>query len=235
MRKHTAFELFSDPQIRAIRRRMVVWGRENFTLYPWRVETDPWLTFLSEFFLQRTRASQVEEFFNEFKARYPSARSFVEGGTEAVSFVTNRLGLHWRGPLLAAIAEDVFKRGGTPPENHEDLMQYTGVGMYTASAWLSLHRGKRAAIIDANVVRWLSRMTGMPYNRDPRGLKWAQNLCQRLTPERIFRDYNYAVLDFTMNLCVIKDPQCSKCPFPRYCRFGKLSLSKCYDVREDSD
>lgn len=102
----------------------------------------------------------------------------------------------------------------------EELTKLTGVGAYTAAAWLSLHRGKRAVIIDANVCRWLSRMTGLPYNRDPRGLRWVQDLAERLTPRRAFRDFNYAVLDFTMTVCTPRNPACATCPLVSDCRHG---------------
>jgi A/G-specific adenine glycosylase len=216
-------DLFDVHTIRSTQRKIISWGRANFQSFPWRSETDPWLTLVAELFLQRTRASQVVPHFQEFREKYPTAGDLPAGGQEAVSWLTSRLGIHWRGPLMLEIAKEVEARGGLPPENSEELMRFKGIGGYTASAWLSLHRGKRAVIIDSNVVRWLSRMTGMPYNRDPRGLHWVQDLCERLTPKRVFRDYNYAVLDFTMMICARK-PDCPNCPLRRDCRHGNHQL-----------
>jgi adenine-specific DNA glycosylase len=70
------------------------------------------------------------------------------------------------------------------------------------SARLSLHHGRHTPVVGANVSRSLSRMTSLPFNRDPRHVKWIQELAERLTPRRAFRDFNYAVLDFTMTVCV---------------------------------
>ncbi|MDJ0836347.1 MAG: hypothetical protein QNK37_07490 [Acidobacteriota bacterium] len=205
----------NDPiNIRTTRQKVLIWGRANFASYAWREETDSWLTLVAEFFLQRTRAAQVEGFFIRFKQRFPTAKDLVEAGDEGIAWVTSNLGLHRRGPLLLAIAQKIVAEGF--PEGMEALLEIKGIGPYSAAAWLSLHQGKRAVIIDANVVRWLSRMTGMPYNRDPRGLKWVQSLCERLTPKRVFRDYNYAVLDFTMNICA-KKPRCVQCPLKNIC------------------
>ncbi|MBI2963589.1 MAG: hypothetical protein HYY35_07525 [Deltaproteobacteria bacterium] len=105
-----------------------------------------------------------------------------------------------------------------------ELQRLPGVGMYTAAAWLSLHRGRRAVIIDANVARWLSRVTGLPYNRDPRHVRWVKKLADELTPQRAFREYNYAVLDFTMSICVPRNPRCDVCPMLSECRYGQARL-----------
>jgi A/G-specific adenine glycosylase len=220
-RKLPALDMpMDDTQVERVRRRLLYWGRRNFKSYAWRYESDPWLSFVAEFLLQRTRASQVEPAFLELRARFPSARALADGGQAASEGVTEKLGLHWRGPLLAKIAQSVAELGGVPPEDESRLRGLTGVGMYTAAAWLSLHRGIRATIIDANVVRWLSRMTGLPYNRDPRHLQWVQRLADGLTPQRAFRDYNYAVLDFTMAVCTPRCPQCGKCPLLELCLLG---------------
>jgi A/G-specific adenine glycosylase len=207
-----------------MRRRLLRWGRANYKQYPWRSESDPWLSFLAEFLLQRTRASQVEPVFTNIRERIPTARSLAVGGLPEVNRLTSKLGLHWRGPLLLRVAEEVAERGGAPPETMADLRVLPGVGMYTAAAWLSLHRGKRAVIIDANVARWLSRVTGLPYNRDPRHVRWVQELADRLTPRRAFRDYNYAVLDFTMSVCTPRNPRCAVCPVLSDCQYGRAEL-----------
>lgn len=210
----------TEVEVRIVRRRLLRWGRSHFKQYPWRTETDPWLSLLAEFLLQRTRASQVEPVFRTIRQRHPTPQSLVAGGLLGVKGITGKLGLHWRGPLLLRVALAVAARGGAPPETMAELRALPGVGMYTAAAWLSLHRGKRAAIIDANVARWLSRMTGLPYNRDPRHVQWLKELADRVTPRRAFRDFNYAVLDFTMNVCTRRNPGCDRCPIRSECRYG---------------
>jgi A/G-specific adenine glycosylase len=122
------------------------------------------------------------------------------------------------------VAEVVAARDGSPPETMAELLRLPGVGMYTSAAWLSLHRGKRAVIIDANVARWHSRVTGLPYNRDPRHVRWVKELADDLTPRRAFRQYNYAVLDFTMTICLPRNPRCDACPVLSECRYGQERL-----------
>jgi A/G-specific adenine glycosylase len=136
-----------------------------------------------------------------------------------VRTLTNAVGLHGRGETLLAVARAFVMNG--VPASAVDLQSITGVGAYTASAWFSLHREQRHAIIDSNVFRWLGRMTGQPYQRDPRHVRWVNELADKLTPRRAFRDYNYAVLDFTMNVCTPRDPACERCPLLELCVFGR--------------
>lgn len=215
--------IVTEEWILRIRRRLLRWGRANYVPYAWRTEADPWLSLVAEFLLQRTRAAQVEPVFRGLRQHYPTAASLAAGGTRAVGALTDRLGLHWRGPLLIVVAKQVAQSGGQPPETLEGLRRLPGVGAYTAAAWLSLHRGRRMSIVDSNVSRLLSRVTGLPYNRDPRNVRWVNELAERLTPERCFRDYNYAVLDFTMTTCVMRKPKCAVCPLRQDCVWGRHS------------
>ena len=207
-------------RVASIRRSLLRWGRRNFHHYPWRFEKNPWLSLVAEILLQRTRASQVEPVFVEFRTRFPTPHALAARGAAAVRNLTDRLGFHGRGIQLFNIARELVTRGGAHPDSMDELCRLPGIGMYTAAAWFSLHRGKRAVILDANVCRWLSRFTGFPYNRDPRHLRWVQELADDLTPRRAFRDYNYAVLDFTMSVCKPRKPLCEKCPFSSNCRFA---------------
>lgn len=202
----------TEYQIRNIRRRLLYWGRQNYQEYPWRMDTDAWLTFVAELFLQRTRANQVRNVYVDFKKRYPTPLDLLGADPNDVSPLVRKLGLGFRLGFLLDIAYVAVEQDGALPEDMDALTKLRGVGTCTAAAWLSLHRGKRAVLVDSNVVRWLSRMTGNPYNRDPRGVSWVRDLADRLTPPRVFQEYNYAVLDFTMTICTPRNPDCGHCP-----------------------
>lgn len=204
-----------------VRSRLLSWGRAHYRYFPWREETDPWLTLVAELLLQRTRASQVEPVFAELRQSYPTAEALVRAGPGAASAIMAPLGLHWRGRLLYETAVAVAATHGVPPHDPDGLRALPGVGPYTAAAWLSLHQGRRAAIVDSNVARWLARMTGRPYPRDPRHVHWVNELAERLTPHRVFRAYNYAVLDFTMTICTTSVPRCQECPLRPDCIHGR--------------
>jgi len=178
---------------------------------------------VAELLLTRTKAAQVEPVFREVRERYATARDLAEAGPEAANAVISGLGLHWRGPLLYRAAAAIAERGGVPPEGPEELRELPGIGPYASAAWLSLHRGRRAVLIDNNVARWLARMTGCPYDGETRRKRWLQELAEALTPRRNFRAYNYAVLDFTMTVCTPRAPKCGECPLREDCVYGSTT------------
>jgi A/G-specific adenine glycosylase len=139
----------TEYEIRSVQRRVLGWGRRNFRHFPWRHEQDPWLTFLAEFLLQRTRAEQVASVFQRLAGRFPTPRSLLDGDTVSI---TAKLGLHFRVEQLLAIARVVVEDGGRLREGGGYLRSFMGVGDYTAAAWLSLHRGRRGVIVDAGSV-----------------------------------------------------------------------------------
>jgi A/G-specific adenine glycosylase len=102
----------------------------------------------------------------------------------------------------------------------EGLLSLPGVGPYAASAYLSFHCGKRAAIIDGNIVRLYGRVFGLSVHAETRRTKEFIALAESMTPPRAFRAYNYAVLDFTRAVCRPK-PNCEGCPLRDLCAYGR--------------
>lgn len=169
--------------------------------------------------LQRTRARQVVPVYAEFLEKYPTAEFLARESPHRLLDVIGALGLRWRAPLMIRMAGVVAERGG-PPDELEELTNLPGVGPYAAAAYRSLHRNRRAVIVDANVVRWLGRVFGFRTHAETRRASWLSELADRLTPARAFRAYNYAVLDLAMQVCVSK-PRCAACPLgDGICRYA---------------
>lgn len=206
------------PQIRS---RLLKWGKHNFKAFSWRDEDDEWLTLVSEVLLQRTRAEQVEPIYLEFKSRFPTYKALLAADNDTLDTITSGLGIHKRTATILQLAQWIDEHNGHMPESPDELEEIRGIGPYTSAAWLSLHQGTRATIVDANVFRWLARTTCQDYGRDPRGVDWVYELADALTPPRAFTAYNYAVLDFTMTICTPANPKCPSCPIRQYCCFGK--------------
>lgn len=209
-------------EIVRVRTRIVYWGRLNYKSFPWRDPNHNWHGLVAEIFLQRTRAENVVPVFNEFCKRYPYIGEFAAAGERELSELIQPLGLRKRAKQLSRLGNELHEMGCVP-DDREVLESLTGVGPYTAAAWLSLHRGIAAAIIDSNVVRWLCRMTGRDYDRKLRRKKWLIDLADEITPKdnEKAREFNYGLLDFTRKICTPKRPSCSACPLgPEFCVYG---------------
>lgn len=190
-----------------------MWGKQNFARYPWRTQQGPWVSLTTEILLQRTRADQVVPVFEKFRRRYPAPEALAREQPDRLLKTIGSLGLRWRAPLMIQMAGIVADRGRVP-DQYDELVTLPGVGPYAASAYLSLHRSVRAAIVDSNVVRWIGRLLGVPTDEETRRKRWLIEAVDALTPSRSFRNYNYAVLDFAMKVCRPR-PRCDVCPFAR--------------------
>ena len=82
----------------------------------------------------------------------------------------------------------------------------------------SFHCGIRDVIIDSNVVRLYGRLFGFEYDGETRRKPWLRELADRITPARIYRDFNYAVIDFTRSICKPR-PDCGHCMLNAQCAY----------------
>lgn len=179
---------------------------------------------IAEILLQRTKAKSVVGVFNRFIATYPTPAGLAAASTEKIGEIIYPLGLKWRAPLLKQLGERLDALGGTPPETLAELLSLPAVGPYAAAAYLSFHAKRHGTIIDANVVRWLCRMVDRPMDGETRREKWLIALAESLTPKRKAGEYNYAILDFSMQICA-KRPKCEQCPIgPKYCAYAQQTL-----------
>jgi A/G-specific adenine glycosylase len=205
---------------------LTLWGRKNYQEYPWREPKEPWHGLIAEILLQRTRANNVVPVYEDFVNHFPSPSNLARASIEEVETVIYPLGLRWRAPLLKRLGEQLERIGGKIPTDLEGLRNLSGVGAYVASAWLSFHGGRRSTIVDANIVRFICRMTGRQMDGETRRKKWLVQTAESLTPKRAWKTYNYAILDFTMQICTTH-PKCNLCPIgPKTCVYGRRSYRK---------
>lgn len=195
------------------RKKLISWELDNFAVFPWRFCQNKWHSLAVEIMLQRTKAEQVLPVFEDFCKRYPEPELYYRD-TDANIF--NSLGLQQRNREFKLLAKELSIKN--IPESKELLLQLPGVGEYVASAYLSLHRNKRAVIIDSNVVRLYGRFFGFCTDSETRRKKWFIELADVLTPVRNFYYFNYGLLDLPRNICKTK-PDCNKCPLKKKCKY----------------
>ncbi|HUX49026.1 MAG TPA: hypothetical protein VMV76_07745 [Dehalococcoidia bacterium] len=170
--------------------------------------------------LQRTKADQVLPVFMRFAAKYREPIDFVAKPAPLFS----RLGLPIRDDQFLALNRTLISLG--LPNEKAELLELPGVGDYIASAFLSLHLGKRAVLIDANTVRVYGRFFGFETGPETRRKRWLVELTEEITPMRVFRDYNYAIIDFSREICTPRKPQHEVCPLRRKCCYLQKIVDK---------
>ncbi|MCP3029639.1 hypothetical protein [Halobacillus sp. A5] len=204
----------SNQKIEFFQLNLINWGSNHFVDFPWRYTENHWHALAAEIMLQRTNANQVINVYKEFCEKYPSPEDYID---DKAPNTFNSLGLKWREELLQKLA--YFLTLQEIPKNKKELIKLPGVGEYIAAAFLSLHLNIIATIIDSNVVRVYGRFFGFPTDSETRRKKWFIEFANKLTPLDNHRRYNYAVIDFTREICRPK-PQCHRCLLNKYCSFN---------------
>jgi len=204
------------------RKRVLRWGRRNFSDFPWRRSENLWHGLVAEIMLQRTRADQVLPVFMVFVSKYQKPEDFLASPTPQFS----GLGLPIREEQFVTLNRTLVGEG--LPRDKAALMRLPGVGDYVASAFLSLHLGKRAPLVDANTVRVYGRYFGLETGPETRRKRWLIELAEAITPARVFREYGYAVIDFSREVCTSRRPRHDVCPLKRGCHYVQTAVEPRY-------
>lgn len=196
---------------------LLKWFRENRRDLPWRDTTDPYAIWLSEVILQQTRIQQGWDYWERFMRRWPTVESLAQATEDEVLREWQGLGYYSRARNLHHAARQVVAMGGFP-RTLEGIRNLKGVGDYTAAAIGSFAFGLRAAVVDGNVYRVLSRHFGIttPINTTEGKHEFAA-LAHELLPINQVSAYNQAIMDFGATLCTPQSPRCADCPLHLSC------------------
>lgn len=209
----------SGDVIKYMRKRLIHWGRINFSPFPWRYDTNHFHTLVAELLIQRTKAEQVVPVYQRFKERFPNPSALSTASVQEIEAVIAPLGLKWRAKFLSELGKRLVEEDKNVPCSFPHLLELPGVGPYAAAAYLSLHRGRRVPILDSNIVRFYGRFFDFETGPETRRDRMVLGLAERITPKRHYRDFNYGIIDFTRTICKRK-PDCSSCPINTKCRFS---------------
>src|SRR5262245_34225968 len=109
--------------------------------------------------LQQTQVSAVIPYYDRFLQRFPTVDSLAAAKEDEVLRLWSGLGYYARGRNLHAAAKIIAQSGF--PKSAEKIAELPGVGRSTAAAIAAFAFGERAAILDGNVKRVLSRQFGL--------------------------------------------------------------------------
>lgn len=205
---------------------LLQWGKQNFRNYPWRHTSDPYLVLLAEFMLQRTRADQVLSVYVETAHRFPSIGSIVSASDNDIAKVMEPLGLSYRAARLKTLAKKISEQyHGQIPSRPEELMQLPGVGRYIANAVCCFAFGKNLPIVDANIIRILSRVFSFEFGPDPHKKEEPWRFLETALTVKS-QKINWALLDLGDMVCTPRNPKCSSCPLQVICDYRQRQVER---------
>ncbi len=204
--------------------RLIAWQREHGRHdLPWQASSDPYRVWLSEIMLQQTQVGVVVAYYARFLQRFPSVRELAAASLDEVLALWSGLGYYRRARHLHQCAQQVCAlHGGEFPRTAEALRQLAGIGRSTAAAIAAFCHSERAAILDGNVKRVLSRAYAMPQLTSEAAAQralWC--LAEALVPERDVAAYTQGLMDLGATVCKPRHPACGQCPFGDDCQARK--------------
>lgn len=201
--------------------RVVEWqrrfGRHDL---PWQRSRDAYRIWVSEIMLQQTQVGAVIPYYERFLARFPDVGSLASASADEVMSHWSGLGYYARARNLHRAAREIVESyRGEFPREAATIAALPGVGRSTAAAVAVFAFGERAAILDGNVKRVLTRafaVDGWPGTPAVERRLWA--LAETLLPEaQHIVPYTQGLMDLGSMVCVRTRPLCSACPLEAVC------------------
>ncbi|MCE9602477.1 MAG: hypothetical protein K8S21_09770 [Gemmatimonadetes bacterium] len=213
--------------------RLRAWYRRNARDLPWRATRDPYHILVSELMLQQTQVSRVMEFYPRFLERFPTLEVLAAARETHVVAAWEGLGYYARARNLHKLSRAVVREGaaawGDPPSNGratlppdaESLRRLPGVGPYTAGAVSSFAFERRAALVDTNVARLITRVFAPRLDarraRDQKRI-WAITEATLPRTGKATWVHNQALMELGALVCTARVKRCGVCPLRRLCK-----------------
>ena len=214
---------------------LVPWHRANKRALPWRVDSSPYHTWLSEIMLQQTRIEAVIPYYYRFLNELPTIADLADVSEERLLKLWEGLGYYSRARNLKKAATILMEQyGGNLPANADELRRLPGIGDYTAGAIASMAFGKPEPAVDGNVLRVITRITG-----DDSDIALAATKKQITSKLREVypsgndaRDFTEGLMELGETICIpAGEPKCSVCPAGEFCLARKQGLTQTLPVK----
>lgn len=208
---------------------LLAWYRVHQRKLPWRTAPSLYKTVVSEFMLQQTQVKTVlpylarwVEVFPDFQALAAASEEQVVKNWEGLGYYTRARNLHKLAKALTALPEI--------PDTREAWMELPGIGPYTSAAITSISFGTRAAVVDGNVVRILTRLTAdaTPFRDSASASKALAPLADALLNNKEPGDHNQAMMELGATVCHRNNPLCTICPVLKLCAAGRSGEPEAY-------
>ena len=219
-------------------RTLIAWQRRHGRHdLPWVGSRDPYRVWLSEIMLQQTQVSTVLGYYARFLQRFPDVAGLAAAPLDEVLAAWSGLGYYSRARNLHRCAQVVVaEHGGRFPASSAALAELPGIGRSTAAAIAAFCFGERAAILDGNVKRVLTRALGfgddLAEARHERTL-WAR--AEALLPDPAIAGgieaYTQGLMDLGASLCSLRRPACDACPLAGLCVARAQGRPEAYPVK----
>jgi A/G-specific adenine glycosylase len=204
------------------------WWEKNKEWYQFRETSDPYRILVVEMLLRKTRRSQVAAIHDEFFTKFPDACSVARSLPEEIGKIIKSLGLSSRVYDIIETCKTICERyHGRVPSNEKDLNALPGVGAYITNVVMTMGFDTPRPMIDSNVERVFSRILGIGSDSSKNMFSIILKTYKKIAARKSYREFHFALLDLSHQLCKPVNPACSRCPVAELCKYCSTRNSTC--------
>jgi A/G-specific adenine glycosylase len=202
--------------------------------FPWRENPTPYRVWISEIMLQQTRASVVIPYFERWMALFPDIQALAKAPLESVIKAWEGLGYYSRARNIHACAKQIVDDWeGQVPHTKTALQELPGFGPYTIGAVLSFGFHQKAAAVDGNVARVMSRYAWIAERIDRTTTKKKIALAtEDFLDEKEPWVTMEALIELGATVCTPK-PRCSECSLQSGCEAFRRGSSEALPIQKE--
>ncbi len=208
--------------------RLKKWFLEHQRDLPWREDKIPYRVWISEVMLQQTQVAVVIPYFHTWMQKFPTIRALAEAPLEDVIKAWEGLGYYSRARNLHKAAQMILRDfQGELPKTYEELDKLPGFGPYTIGAVLSFAFQQKAAAVDGNVVRVLSRFFASDKDCSERKHYEALTLSMLTDEPWVAME---GLIELGATVCQRK-PKCAECPLMDDCQAYRQGRTQDFPIK----
>lgn len=210
--------------------RLKKWFHISQRDLPWRKGRSPYKVWISEIMLQQTRASVVISYFERWMEAMPTIHTVADASEEQLIKLWEGLGYYSRVRMIHRAAQMIVtKHGGIFPSTQTEIAALPGIGNYTTAAIASFAFHQKAAAVDGNVARVISRLFALNINIEKKLI--FQEIVQSILPNEEPWIAMEALIELGALVCK-SVPVCNLCPLKIDCQAYQNDRIHLFPVRK---
>ena len=171
--------------------------------------------------LQQTTVNTVIPYYEKFIKKFKNMAALAKAQLEEVIPYWSGLGYYSRVKNLHKSAQIIHAKKYFP-KTYKELLKLPGFGPYTARAVSSLAFDEKTGVLDANVIRVLTRYLGF---KKAWWNKKAREILQKKVDQWMIKNppdiLNQALMELGSLVCTAQKPLCLICPLKKNCQSFK--------------
>ena len=166
----------------------------------------------------RANENIVNKIGNLLVSKFPNIKDLYNANLTSIEKIVRPIGYYHQKSLRLKNASDLIisKFEGHIPKKYSDLIQIPGIGDKCAKKYLSLINKAHYIIIDAHLIRVLTRLDLISSDFSHTQI---ENFIKSNLKNTNYTDFSNLLNLFGKRLCKSRKPQCIKCPFKNFCNF----------------